>query len=217
MWPFKSNKYKLSKQEVLDWFAQEARQNDAPEESEPVIVLPKGIEAALKKEIRRRLHGDYPETVAEVLDDNLDFEPETNAAMERFKASHPWRGSQEEIQAKFHVLNEELAKVYKIKTPTLLFLKRPSVYVPILNLINLQVENDGRYSVVVFLHEFGHALKKKERETCTWSINLFRKHFPKSFSRLEPNKHLLYRKDKKGSKLKQKQKLPPPVPPPVLQ
>ena len=42
-------------------------------------------------------------------------------------------------------------------------------------------EKVANIPVVTFLHEFGHALGKNEVQTCTWSINLFKK---KSFSRI---------------------------------
>ncbi len=142
---------------------------------------------------------DYPETVAEVLDDKIVYKDETHAAIKRFKGSHPWLGSKKEMQSKFLQLNEDLAKSYKIETPQVVFVPKfayGSCYFPIGNLIVLEEETDGRYSVVTFLHEFGHAMGKGERSTCKWSINLFRLHFPKSYEKLEPRGHLLYRKDK---------------------
>jgi|SRR5579859_2979537 len=140
----------------------------------------------------------YPETVAEVLDDNMKFLPGTNKVMEEFKKSQPWKGDREEIQAKFRALNEELSTVYGIEPPQVIFVSRfvyGSCYFSIGNLIILEQEKDGRYSVVVFLHEFGHALGKNEKATCKWSINLFKRHFPRSFNKLIPKGHLLMRND----------------------
>jgi hypothetical protein len=137
---------------------------------------------------------EYPKTVAEVLDDTIKYRPETHEAMIKFKKSNPWIGTRREMQRKFKTLNADLAKVYKIERPQVIFVRRfvyGACYFPIGNLIIMEREKDGRYSVVTFLHEFGHALGKNEKETCRWSINLFKHHFPKSFARLVPEGHLL--------------------------
>ena len=145
---------------------------------------------------------NYPETVAEVLDDNIKYRPGVNEAVVRFKESRPWRGTPDEMKEKLRTFNRELAKVYSIEPPQIVFVRRfvyGCCYFPIGNLIIMEQENDGRYSVVTYLHEFGHSLGKDERATCRWSINLFRKHFPKSFAKLVPEGHLLMRA-KKGDK-----------------
>jgi hypothetical protein len=148
-----------------------------------------------------RLETDpYPDTVSEVLDDNIKYRSGTNEAIERFKKSNPWKGSVQEKQDKFRNLNEELSKVYNIETPQIVFVEQFAYgccYFPVGNLIVMEQERDGRYSVVTFLHEYGHALGKNEQATCKWSINLFRKHFPESFAKLKPKGHLLFMQDQK--------------------
>jgi hypothetical protein len=138
----------------------------------------------------------YPKTVAEVLDDKLKYRKETENALEKFKSLHPWSGTKQEIQDKLRILNDDLAKVYKIESPQIVFVRKfvyGCCYFPIGNLIVLEHEKDGKYSVITFLHEFGHALGKNEKETCKWSINLFRKYFPESYNKLTPKGHLLTR------------------------
>ncbi len=145
---------------------------------------------------------EYPKTVAEVLDDNIKYRAGTDEAMIKFKRSHPWTGTDKEMRSKLKSLNKDLAKVYNIEPPQVVFVKRfyyGCCYFPVGNLIIMEQERDGFYSVVTFLHEFGHALGKGERGTCKWSINLFRKHCPKSFGKLEQRGHLLYRKKKDDS------------------
>jgi len=159
---------------------------------------------------------NYPKTVAEVLNDNIKFRSATNNAIIKFKLSKPWKGTRKEIKKKFRTLCHDLAEVYGIKEPRLEFgepyefeipllngavLPSISCYLPKSNKIYLESEYDGKYSVVVLLHEFAHALHKDERQACRWSINLFRKHFPKSYAKLIPRRHLLYRP--KSPKLKQ--------------
>lgn len=133
--------------------------------------------------------------MAEVLDDNIKYKSSVHAAMEKFKKSHPWHGSQRDLQDKILSLNRDLSVAYKVESPQVIFVKKfdyGCCYFIKGNLIIMEEERDGRYSVITYLHEFGHALGKNEKETCRWSINLFRYHFPKSFSKLVPVGHLLY-------------------------
>lgn len=159
--------------------------------------------AGLVKDDEEEYKDEYPKTVAEVLDDTIEYREATHAAMERFRVSNPWDGTREDMQGKLRTLNRELAEAYKIEAPQVVFVRRFAYgccYFPIGNLIVMECETDGRYSVVTFLHEFGHALGKNERQTCRWSINLFRHHFPKSFEKLEQRGHLLYRRKTPKSK-----------------
>lgn len=147
------------------------------------------------KSIMKKNNNPYPKTVEEVLDDSIKYRPATEEAILNFKKSKPWRGTKRERQKKIRILLRELAGAYDIYTPQIVFVhvNAGSFYFPRANLIVLEQETDGRYSVVTLLHEFGHALGKNEVETCRWSINLFRKFFPKSYGRLVPKGHLLYR------------------------
>lgn len=143
---------------------------------------------------------EYPKTVQEVLDDNIKFRKGTDEAIIKFKKSRPWAG---DVKSKFRELNSDLAEVYGIQEPQLVFVDKfayGSCYFPLGNLIILEKEKDGKYAVVVFLHEFGHALGKNEKKTCRWSINLFRKHFPGSYNKLVPKGHLLYKPEEQDGK-----------------
>ena len=139
------------------------------------------------------LQADYPETVAEVLDDGMKFRPATLHAMWVFAHARPWSGTIEERQAKFRRLNGALAAAYEIAEPELVFetldggTSGRSHYVRALHRIVLV----GKLSVVSFLHEFGHARGYGERMACKWSINLFRRIFPRRFSRLLQVGHML--------------------------
>jgi hypothetical protein len=146
----------------------------------------------------------YPKTVAECIDDNLKYKIGVYAAIKQFRNSQPWKGSQEEMQAKFQMLNAELAGIYKIDKPNLVFVKQfPAGPCCITNskpaVIMMEETKDGNYSVVAFLHEFGHSIGLDEKGTCRWSLNLFKRFFPKAFAALEPKGHLLFkRRDKKN-------------------
>lgn len=139
----------------------------------------------------------YPKTVKEVLDDKIAYKTKVLEAMDRFRRAKPWEGGQKAQQMKLRRLNRDLATIYKIKVPTVVFLEEFAhgpCYFPKGNMIIMNPEEDGRYSIVTFLHEFGHALGKGERSTCRWSINLFRKFFPGSFKKLIPTGHILRRR-----------------------
>ena len=160
-------------------------------------------EALRFDDAQQRKQREYPKTVAECIDDDLKYRPGVYAAVKAFKKSKPWEGTDKEMQAKMLSLNEELAKIYEVDAPNLVFVKKfpvgpccfptskPAV-------IMLQPTKNGSYSVVAYLHEFGHVLGKDEHETCRWSINLFKRIFPKQYEKLVPGKgehdgHLLYK------------------------
>lgn len=143
----------------------------------------------------KEIKDPYPKTVAEVIDNTIKYREATDKAITEFKESKPWQGDAKDMRKKIRKLNSSLAKAYGIERPQVVFVRRfrcGSCYIPVGNLIIIEQEKTGKYSVVVFLHEFGHALGKNEKETCRWSINLFRKHFPKSYAKLVPKGHLLF-------------------------
>jgi len=156
-------------------------------------------EAVKIDSVKKKNPGDeYPETVAECIDDDMKYRHGVYEAMKDFRTNQPWRGTQAEMQFKFRNLNQKLAQIYEIDEPQLVFVEkfpmgaccfksRPAV-------IMMEPESDGRYSVVCFLHEFAHAIGRDEKGACKWSLNLFKRIFPNSYNRLEPDGHVLKRK-----------------------
>lgn len=135
----------------------------------------------------------YPSTVIEVLDDHM-----RSAALRTVRAfaeSRPWAGSVEERKEKFHELNRALSKAYDTTEPELVFGRLDgtssgsSHYIPRLHRIVLV----GKLSVVTYLHEFAHSRGMGEQGACRWSINLFRRCFPKQFGKLVHVGHTLIR------------------------
>jgi hypothetical protein len=137
----------------------------------------------------------YPQTVKEVLDDSMKFRPKNIEAVLRFKASHPWRGSIEERELKFLRLHQDLCHIYGKRT-LLGFgqldggTSSDSSYCPADDTVTLR----GRLSVVTMLHEWGHVLGKDEHGACRWSINLFKRCFPKQFVKCAHDGHMLRRR-----------------------
>lgn len=136
---------------------------------------------------------DYPETVLEVVDADMRFRPAALRAVRRFAQSNPWRGSLDERKRKFTTLNRALARAFGIEEPTLHFGRMDggssggSYFVPALHQITLV----GKLSVVTYLHEFAHARRLSERGACSWSINIFRRCFPREYARLVGRGHML--------------------------
>ncbi len=139
----------------------------------------------------------YPATVLEVLDEGITYPDELLRVLRIFAASKPWSGSTESRKRKFGDANRMMAKACKIEAPTLLFgpldggSSGSSCYSP----RDHRIVMVGKLSVVTFLHEFAHALGLDEQGACRWSINLFRKCFPRQYSRLIHVGHMLIRPD----------------------
>ena len=132
---------------------------------------------------------NYPATVREVLDDRMTFKPAALAAVRALARSRPWRGTPAERRQKLERCLDALSTAYGVRRPALHVAVPGTVdrYSPSTHAIYLS----GRMSVVTFLHEFGHALGKDERQTCRWSINLFRRCFPRSYARCRHQNHML--------------------------
>jgi len=137
----------------------------------------------------------YPATVVEILDDQMTFSSDLLQAVQAFAESKPWAGSTESREEKFGQLNRSMAEACRIDPPKLIFGRIDggnaggSRYTTRIHRIVIV----GKLSVVTFLHEFGHALGFDERKACRWSINLFRKCFPREYARLIHVGHLLVR------------------------
>ena len=139
---------------------------------------------------------DYPRTVAEVLDPAMKYDRAALAAVRAFARTRPYRQTRERREELVRELCARLSAAYGIAVPELVFRwsegsSGSSTYTPSLHRITLR----GRFSVVTFLHEFGHARGFGERAACRWSINLFAKCFPRSFARCRRVGHTLVREE----------------------
>jgi hypothetical protein len=138
---------------------------------------------------------DYPTTVIEILDDQMRFKPAALRALRAYRASHAWRGAPDERKEKLRQLNRDLATAYGRPEPELIFGELDgtssghSSYAPAQHRIVLT----GRLSVVTFLHEFAHARGMSERGATRWAVNIFRRVFPRQYSRLVHVGHMLVR------------------------
>ena len=138
----------------------------------------------------------YPQSIAELIDQNRRYKPDVLRAAKALARSKPWRNATAaEKEQKYRAANKALAAAYGIPEPTLVFQtdeaqdSGASCYIPSTNTIILR----GRMSVVSFLHEWGHRLGKDEKRACSWSINLFRRCFPKSWAHVKFDRHMVRR------------------------
>jgi hypothetical protein len=136
----------------------------------------------------------YPATVAEILDDNMTFNRAALAALRAFKASRPWRGSLDERHRKFRMLHHALCIAYRIDPPPQLIFGNDHVtcsgrscFIPGSNAIVLR----GRLSVTTYLHELCHSRGMGERAATRFSVNAFRKVWPRLFIRCRHEGHML--------------------------
>lgn len=143
----------------------------------------------------------YPRTVAECLDPHRKYKPAVLRAVRAFASSKPFTGTIAERQEKFKALNTALAAAYGVTEPCLIFQtdesqdSGSSCFVPASKTIFLR----GRLSAVTMLHETGHALfGKSERKACRWSLNLFRRCFPRSWARLRFEGHVVRAEGREG-------------------
>jgi hypothetical protein len=149
--------------------------------------------------------------VAEVLDDRMTFSPACLEAMRAFRRGNPWLGNFQQRACKLHALNRDLSRAYDLRPgPELVCVPGDTIgrelatqrgiqlygadcYDRDANRIELHADSMGHLSVVTYLHEFGHARGLDEWQTCRWSVNLFRRIFPRSFARLQQVGHRLLR------------------------
>ena len=139
-------------------------------------------------------HNDYPQTVSEVLNAQMPFKRDALAAVWAFRRSKPWRGVLPERQAKYRVLHTALCAVYGLDPrPQLVFgndettSSGSSCFIPALNKIILR----GRLSFVTYTHELCHARGMGEMQATRWSVNLYRRIWPKLYARCRHDRHML--------------------------
>lgn len=134
----------------------------------------------------------YPRRVADVIDENATYCADALRAVRELKKSKPWRGTTRERTAKFDRCLRSLCAAYGLDMVRLAVrgigtARSNGMFCREANTITLV----GKLSVVTFLHEFAHARGMKERGACRWSVNLFKRVFPKQYEKLRSVGHIL--------------------------
>lgn len=111
----------------------------------------------------------------------------TRRAIRTFARSGAWRGNVEERQGKFNALNVELCRVYGVECELVFINTGPTSSLA----STIQGNGPGKYrlllhgrlSVITYLCLF--AKVAGIHEGMRWALNLFRRHFPQTWQRLE--------------------------------
>ena len=145
----------------------------------------------------------YPPTMC--VNEALTYRKETLKIMKEWRDKHrPFRPKEYSDEAvelkleKFRWISDRLAEVYKIRKPLVRVGKitakswrgSGSSGTSYYTKHNHRITINGKFSVITFLHEFGHARGFDEVDTVMWSINIFRIIFPKSFKKLRGSGHM---------------------------
>lgn len=128
-----------------------------------------------------------PAHVAALLNNRQKFSRPCLDAIREFRASKPWRGTVSERKAKFAALHAKLAEHYGLKTR--LVFQGVGANMPSDN-SSFDRRKDaivltGRLSVVTYLHLICAARDFEVKRCLAWSLSLFKRMFPLSWSRCE--------------------------------
>lgn len=121
----------------------------------------------------------------EVLVEGKKFKGAALRACRMYARAKPWAGSIEERKAKLEAFNAELAAAHGVPAPTLRYVNVEA------NLVNGAAGYDPddkvivlgyRLSVVSYLQMFARHCGKSRVGMVRWSVNLFKRKFPKSYA-----------------------------------
>ena len=127
-----------------------------------------------------------------IVDDTVTYKPEVLQAVRELARAKPWQGSVAERQDKIRRVHKALCAIYDKQT-TLEFCTTAgdsgrSYFNPAADRIALH----GRLSVVTYLQMFAYAaFGRRPERVVIWSVNLFRRKFPLSWSRCHFEGHMV--------------------------
>jgi hypothetical protein len=146
----------------------------------------------------------YPPLVP--VNEDLDYKEEAINVMDKWrdeiKPFQPKEFSQVNLlerKKKFQWLAEKLAEVYGIRKPLVSIgrITAETYNAPLAsgssnyNRLTHTITMEGKISILTFLHEFGHARGFDETDATLWSVNIFKRTFPVSYSKLKSEGHTL--------------------------
>lgn len=141
-------------------------------------------------------HPGYP-TPDEIMSDPPTHKPSVIAFLKQWKRS-TWRAAKESgsEMIKYEALAtmiRGIAEIYRRPVEVGYNSELGSAcYVPMQHKVVL----NKRLSIITALHELAHHLfGTSETKACRWSVHLFKKTFPRAFSRLEWRGHLLVKRN----------------------
>lgn len=127
-----------------------------------------------------------------IVDETMTFKPEVLGAVKELARAKPWQGSVSQRQEKIEWLHGSLCAAYdvdvKLEWATRAGTSGASSYTPGTRTIVM----DGRISVVTYLQMFAYEIFRGDVvKAVKWSVNLFRRKFPVSWSRCHFEGHLV--------------------------
>jgi hypothetical protein len=131
-----------------------------------------------------------------LISDDVEYSPEVIKACKYWRDNiHPFKtNSPQEALKKCEWLLPHIFKTFNKPIPTLSFIEAAhsnGAYYPFDNTITFY----GKVSIITFFHEIAHAIYGSNEKTAVlWSVNLFRRIFPLSYSRLIADGHCLVKK-----------------------
>lgn len=135
----------------------------------------------------------YPSSLEEVIDDTVKYRRDVIRVMNEFKSFNPWEGTPRQKAAKLFWLHLQFCEIYGANTsltfdPEILCEQETQFGNGWCDFEMNNIHISGKVSVLTFLHEWGHNLHgESEHLACWWSVNLFRKIFPRNFNKLRNN------------------------------
>jgi hypothetical protein len=120
--------------------------------------------------------------VAEAISDNVQFTPEIVQAVKNVRAAKLFQGTLAERQEKFRTFHAAMCKAMDVSIE-LKF--KPGRKLSAYRLTHKTGTLIGRLSLVTYFYIMSHAAQYDFNGQMTFSINLFRKYFPRSFARCE--------------------------------
>jgi hypothetical protein len=123
------------------------------------------------------------------IDESKTYKPEAIKALKAFKKKKTFKLPMEERIEAMRELVASLAEIYEVSKP--IEFRAENLDGSSSGLSHVKVREDrfilvmqGRLSVITLLHEFAHCRGYDEIEAKIWSLNFFRKAYPKQFARL---------------------------------
>jgi hypothetical protein len=125
-------------------------------------------------------------TVESVINPRVKLNRAAYAVVRAFRRSKAWQGTYEERLVKFTALAAGLSDAYGLDPVRIVFHGVENRDRPGDGLFHSEEDTIhliGKLSVVTFLHCFGRARGQTKGEAFAWSLSIFKKMFPVSFSR----------------------------------
>lgn len=128
-----------------------------------------------------------------IWDDTMKFRKGVISALKEFKTNCPYSAGLEKRKEGLQALLDEFGVVYNMDVPVLEFTEpdEPTSFKSHYIAAEHKIVMVGKLSIITFLHEFAHSQGKDETGAVKWSLSLFKRVFPRAFTRLVAQDHCM--------------------------